>query len=1125
MFKGGSTSSSSPSSATMSSSSSTATNSSTSKKSYAAPHSNLYYSASTPQSSSNHSWSCPALRRSPHHFFLSFAEIIDADAACARSLALTILPSIDPTKIHVWYAPACDPVSASSSHVQDALADSRVALVYISDPLVKFLNLASSGKMHPAHAFFAERLMNEWETALKMRNRVLIVPLFAAAYDASGGVKPFRSRAQWNALPEGKAKALLRELFAMDGPEFVPDQISGLRPYFEERLREWKARQNGQLPPMGVPVPASTPPPQQSKNGQQGPGQQHNYPQPPQEQEPVPQNYQQQQRPPQNYQQQQQQGPQQNYQQQQQQQQVPPQNYQHQGPPQNFQQQQGPPQGYVQQQQPGPPQGYPQQPYPQQQQGPQFSNGPESLQQLQRQQSPPAQQQPKQFQSPPPQGNPYQQQQEQQPPMQQVQAKPPPQQFQSPQQPSSQNSTAYPSPSSSVTTSPSPSRRGSSSAADGSSMFSSSPSGNSIAARLGRLGSLRRKKDEEAFMRAAVQNQGNAPPVPQIPQQHLQQLHQAKNRGGMLIDPANLEKMGKQMQQQQQQLRRFTWVTLAEAVANGEMLVVGAGKYVYDVASWVNLHPGGSSILYSVLGTDITNDFFNESVGFDSSHFVPSNIPIPPIQQHPNHPRPRFTPPPSASASSQHHFDSDGHTTDSGTSEGVLRNLEQQLRAPAITVEDWEVIQRSRRIHQHSKRAVAKLVEFMVGEVQSLQPVPAQAALENGEVRVFDALEYRRYAITKKTLLSPPDATYAVYLLRFCLLFPHSDIRIGEPEESFKPGQCVEVQVQLPQSGNANGSGGGGGPKWKSKYYSPLWGTTTCFEIAVKVVGESGVSAVLGGWKIGVKQVKVRGPFGTPIEPRTLHKHSRHTDVSRALGSTKQQLILGGRSGNDYIRRMIYICSGSGVIPFLQYVADTFLCVGRVLQAYASYTPPASSTKELEIRQGDGVFVKHHYGDGWGLALNTRTGLEGDFPASILVPACGLKPPGGGPSPRIHLIHCVRSHTDIIGLQSALLPASSAYPDLFTLDHLCSGPDDPVPASEYKGRIRKQRLDADAIEELIAKAFEEMEEEGGAGSTAVVVCGGSSFEQRVYETLVEEMGVPHDAITMLPPNTFWSLEA
>ncbi|KAI8802912.1 hypothetical protein BJ742DRAFT_525433 [Cladochytrium replicatum] len=1109
----------------MSSSSSTATNYTTaSKKSYAAPHSNLYYSASTPTSSSNYSWSCPALRRSPHHFFLSFAEIIDADAACARALALTILPSIDPTKIHVWYAPACDPVSASSSHVQDALADSRVVLVYISDPLVKFLNLASSGKMHPAHAFFAERLMNEWEVALKMRNRVLIVPLFAAGYDASGGVKPFRSRAQWNALPDGKAKALLRELFAMDGPEFVPDQIGGLRPYFEERLRKCKARQNGQLPSMGVPAPTSTPPPQEKLNNQQGPAPQQGYSQPQQQQQP--QSYQQQQGPPQSFQQPQQ-GPPQNYQQPQP---GPTQNYQQQqqGPPQSYQQQQqqqGPPPGYPQQHQQGPPQGYPLQQFPQQQ-GPPFSNGPESLQQYQqsqqRQQSPPVQQQPKQFQSPPPPNNPYLQQQEQQQSVQ-PQPRPPPQQFQPPQQTSSQNSTAYPSPSSSVTTSPSPSRRGSSSGTDGSSMFSSSPTGNSIAARLGRLGSLRRKKDEESFMRAAVQNQGNAPPVPQIPQQHQQQLQLVKNRGGMLIDAANLEKMGKQIQQQQQ-LRRFTWVTLAEAVADGEMLVVGAGKYVYDVASWVILHPGGSSILHSVLGTDITNDFFNESVGFDSSHFVPSNIPVPLAQQHPNQPRPRFTPPPSSSASSQHLFDSDANTTDSGTSEGVLRTLEQQLRAPAITVEDWEVIQRSRRIHQHSKRAVAKLVEFMVGEVQSLQPVPAQAALENGEVRVFDALEYRRYAITKKTLLTPPDATYAVYLLRLCLLFPHSDIRIGEPEESFRPGQCVEVQVQLPQSGNSNGSGGSG-PKWKSKYYSPLWGTTTCFEIAVKVVGEAGVSAVLGGWRTGVKQVKVRGPFGTPIEPRTLHKHSRHTDVSRALGSTKQKRILGGRSGNEYIRRMIFVCAGSGVIPFLQYISDTFLCVGRVLQAYASYTPSAQNSNELEIKQGDGVFVKHHYGDGWGLALNTRTGLEGDFPASILVPACGLKPPGGGPSPRIHLIHCVRSASDLIGLQSALIPATAAYPDIFTLDHLCSGSDEPAPVPEYKGTVRKQRLDADAIEELVAKAFEEMEEEGGAGTTAVVVCGGSSFEQRVYETLVEEMGVPHDAITMLPPNTFWSLEA
>jgi cytochrome b involved in lipid metabolism len=57
----------------------------------------------------------------------------------------------------------------------------------------------------------------------------------------------------------------------------------------------------------------------------------------------------------------------------------------------------------------------------------------------------------------------------------------------------------------------------------------------------------------------------------------------------------------------------YTFESLDEAVVDGALLVVANGKYVYDISNWINSHPGGQIILYSVIGTDITSDYFLEA--------------------------------------------------------------------------------------------------------------------------------------------------------------------------------------------------------------------------------------------------------------------------------------------------------------------------------------------------------------------------------------------------------------------------------------------------------------------------------------------------------------------------------
>ncbi|KAI8807057.1 hypothetical protein BJ742DRAFT_341390 [Cladochytrium replicatum] len=522
-----------------------------------------------------------------------------------------------------------------------------------------------------------------------------------------------------------------------------------------------------------------------------------------------------------------------------------------------------------------------------------------------------------------------------------------------------------------------------------------------------------------------------------------------------------------------------------------------------DISSWINLHPGGSVILNYVTGTDITNDYFNESPGFDASHFVPeSKVPMMRSAHNP------YTVGRAPSITNTLRS-SETDLTSLSSLDGEMLSLEQQLRQSPISEEDWKIITNTRRIHQHSKTAIAKLVEFLVGEIVPEKPVVGvdRVALENGDVRMYDPYEFRRYCMTRKALLTPEGAQFPVYLLRFSLLYPHSDVRVNEPEEQFRPGQCVEIQIKTNKG------------LWVSRYYSPLSGTTTCFEIAVKVVPNGTMSTFLTSQKPGVKQTKIRGPFGTVLEPGTISKQTRHRDGPRR---TRSMQVLGGRSKT--ISRLIYISAGSGIAPFLQYINDTYLCVGKVMYAFAPYAGEDGSAY-LDIQPGDAVFIKFHYGDGWGFGINVRTGQEGEFPASVLVPLSGLTSKTGA---RAILVNAVRNVSDIFGAQS-LLPAVCAFPSMVSATHVvsASGPtiSDEDAINKYGGTVfQGKRVDLELLEKLVAEPYDEMRQDG-LGSVSVVVCGPPAFEQMVYDQLVDELGILHEDITMLPPSSYWNVES
>ncbi|KAJ1550243.1 hypothetical protein HK096_007963, partial [Nowakowskiella sp. JEL0078] len=540
------------------------------------------------------------------------------------------------------------------------------------------------------------------------------------------------------------------------------------------------------------------------------------------------------------------------------------------------------------------------------------------------------------------------------------------------------------------------------------------------------------------------------------------------------------------------------------------------------ISTWINSHPGGSVILYGVLGTDVTQDFFNEATDFDKDSFFPQKeAPLQPLHKS------TFRTPAWTSLTpsiySVASVDTLGVTLDKHS------QIAKELRGNVFTTEDWEYVLKSRRIHGHSPQGMNKIANLLIGEIIPSPEALSKAATLSGageELNLYDAFEYRRYALTKKTLLTQPGTTKnPVYLMRFCLMFPHSDKRTGEPEDDFLPGQGVEIQ------GRSNDK------NVFSRYFLTVRGNTTCMEIIVKCSSTGPMGLFMAGSKIGSKQFKIRGPFGAPLIPTN---SVNSLQIKQAIPNVSKSRLRMMQGSKENFNRLIYIGAGIGIVPLLQILSDSILSTGKIRYAHNSYQ--AEIEDEMDLKAGDGVFIQHLYGDGWGFGTNTSTMKEGAFPASLLIPGCGIPPATGA---KFLVVNCVHSLADIVGLQE-FIPAILTYPDIIQVRHLvsstiCSDQGmapplvrgtivEPIPATSqsdsdfesshaqywethpddavrrFGGVVKFGRLNAKVIESLIGEEYDRMEQNAEMyGGAEVLVCGPNSFEQMVYESLVDEL--------------------
>ncbi|KAI9220947.1 hypothetical protein BC828DRAFT_438585 [Blastocladiella britannica] len=546
----------------------------------------------------------------------------------------------------------------------------------------------------------------------------------------------------------------------------------------------------------------------------------------------------------------------------------------------------------------------------------------------------------------------------------------------------------------------------------------------------------------------------------------------------------------------------LSWASLDQAIVqNGQQWVVGPGGVIFDVKKFITAHPGGQAVLFDAMGTSVAIDYFNVA-NFDADlqrAFDP--LPVAPQQHAGIGSMDRLT------RMSAMTVGSGGSNASSSTATGwpTDKNALMQMSTNGggstlrLTAGEWQRVTKSRKTNVHSRQAVAKLQDMMV------------ARIDPATVGRFDPHEWRRYALVRKATLSSPTtngAAVTTWRLSFCLLYPH-DTHAEEPA-FFMPGHVVEVRVRVPKTAVAALKRAGlpvadiPQSGWITRYYTPLAGNLTMFDLAVKVLPGGLMSGILDSLSLDAhRQVQIRGPFGTPL-----------VNPERPL-----PMFTGMW---DHV---VFLCAGSGIAPAWQFINWTFLPPHFPLVAATPFA--ASQVYELGVGEGHQVQVHESVGNGWIMATNLTTGARGMLPLHALAPWVTR-------IPRITVVAAEKDAASIMG-RDVLELAADAYPAQVSVHYRVKAMPplgSSAPAVSERVTVSQGRIDAPFVDHVMNRALAHEHKSGSSRlpglsksgpRTVVVLCGPQSFLDETYQWISEH--VDDDAVVLLPANLYLALTA
>ncbi|CAG8616434.1 4520_t:CDS:10, partial [Gigaspora margarita] len=360
-------------------------------------------------------------------------------------------------------------------------------------------------------------------------------------------------------------------------------------------------------------------------------------------------------------------------------------------------------------------------------------------------------------------------------------------------------------------------------------------------------------------------------------------------------------------------LPEFTWDEINERVQRGAYLVVCDGLLV-DMCNFYNVHPGGSQILLSVIGTDITNDFYKshsdkivEDIDCSKALLIPKD-------------------------------------TTSRNYSSVLAKHMKHLRGAKIFQKKMSVAKFIDNInvryysrepmaqHAHSRFAIQKMATMVIGKVNEKVcekglVIPGDGStcqnIERKSVEIdTKSIKFHRYKLTSKKMV---NANFNYPVMSFTFSKVHQDGKVYTGK--FLPGHYIEVQSRVNN-------------QIVIRSYTPLKGyLSKSFIIYVKIYPRGLFSQHLNEQLIGY-EIQARGPFdvcdrnksylaSTMIEPLSpaqkkiiFSPKKLYTPYSRLIGAlpTAKTSLLNPDSPDGCWDELYMIAGGTGITPMLQLI-------------------------------------------------------------------------------------------------------------------------------------------------------------------------------------------------------------
>ncbi|CAG8745629.1 6337_t:CDS:10, partial [Dentiscutata erythropus] len=240
-------------------------------------------------------------------------------------------------------------------------------------------------------------------------------------------------------------------------------------------------------------------------------------------------------------------------------------------------------------------------------------------------------------------------------------------------------------------------------------------------------------------------------------------------------------------------LPEFTWEEINERVQRGAYLVVCDG-FVVDILDWAYSHPGGSKILVNVIGTDITNDFYNthQRIDIDEEIDSPEVLLIPKDISSGNIP--------SVLTKYLSHLQGVSLPRKLSTISRLIDNINKMyyLKTPLAQ-------------HNHSRFATQRMASMVIGKVVEKRHLTINdncsfstfSTIQESEKTyselnrtfIIKNIQFHRYKLTNKVMV---NANVKYPVIRFTFSRIHQDENvIGN--QKFLPGHYIEMQSRKEQ--------------------------------------------------------------------------------------------------------------------------------------------------------------------------------------------------------------------------------------------------------------------------------------------------------------------------------------